>query len=596
DLEELLGAYQKPEINFHEKLNHKLINILTNFLNIFSLEEITLILFFDDIQWMNKTDFEILQKIILHTKRTIVITAGVYDTQFTCPDLKDFLNSLDNEFNSPPKIQLYPFSQFQLNIFLSEVLNCSEEKVEPLSKVLINNVDGSPFSIIQILNDNKFKEQFNYDKINKQWTWNHSKIQSLLSSKDDKIQLIKKLNPENLKILAYAACLKTQFGADILIKITNIEEDIVMETLLDALEKGILILENDNFTFLHDKIQKTIYNSISDKEKSLINKHIGFALIKEYNFDGDIFTITNHLNLGIDSIEKDEEKLLIIEYNLKAAEKARESTAFHNALNYSKIAENLLTSTHWKNHPEIYFETYNHLVVYSFLIGDIDSMEKYSNQIFEKENDPLDIIPIYETKLQAYSILNKKEKGIKLGRQALTLLGVDISPEVDYNSTYKKIIGLLENIPNNDLLEYKTTKDKKQLSIMSILIRIIPMVMDYNKNLLYSCIEAGLLTSLKTGFTPYTSVIFIILAMIESNHDHINYTKGKEYGEISIRLLNKNRDRFLNPIVYAYYYSNVFIWHNPIKEALPHLLNNYKLSQEIGDIEFASYSILNYLH
>lgn len=106
----------------------------------------------------------------------------------------------------------------------------------------------------------------------------------------------------------------------------------------------------NGYHFLHDCVQQAAYSLVSDDLKESTHTRIGKLLLANtptYRQDEKIFDIVNQLNHGIDSLKSDREKEELIRLNIKAGQKAKESTAYAVASYHFELCIKLLTATSW---------------------------------------------------------------------------------------------------------------------------------------------------------------------------------------------------------------------------------------------------------
>ena len=84
--------------------------------------------------------------------------------------------------------------------------------------------------------------------------------------------------------------------------------------------------------------------------------------------DHELFAAVDHLNHAVDLIDEPEQRLLLAEYNLKAAMRARALVAFQAALWYSEMGIKLLPTGHWDSHYELSFNLYSQHYWCKFLL------------------------------------------------------------------------------------------------------------------------------------------------------------------------------------------------------------------------------------
>ena len=144
----------------------------------------------------------------------------------------------------------------------------------------------------------------------------------------------------------------------------------LIDYLQPAVELGILLrnsyagieLADSSYEFTHDKVAEAVFSLLSEDEKTQAHLKAGRALLEARSSaldDHELFAAVDHLNHAVDLIDEPEQRLLLAEYNLKAAMRARASVAFQAALWYSEMGIKLLPTGHWDSHYELSFNLYS---------------------------------------------------------------------------------------------------------------------------------------------------------------------------------------------------------------------------------------------
>lgn len=99
-----------------------------------------------------------------------------------------------------------------------------------------------------------------------------------------------------------------------------------------------------SYRFLHDRVQQAAYSLMPQDERAALHKQIGerlLAKVSESQLDSILYEIVNQLNHWLSPLSH-EERLRLMELNLRAGRKAMAATAFSAALEYFQVAKALL--------------------------------------------------------------------------------------------------------------------------------------------------------------------------------------------------------------------------------------------------------------
>ena len=168
---------------------------------------------------------------------------------------------------------------------------------------------------------------------------------------------------------------------------------------------------------------------IDEDQKKALHCQIGRLLLKNSSPEGlseELFTIVDHLNLGVELVTKPEEREKLAELNLLAGCRAKSATAYEAAVNYFKTGRELLPAESWQTHYSLSIALYESAAEAAYLNGDFEGMEELAEVVLQQARTQLDKVKVYEVKLQARITNTKFREGIEIVLQAVSLLGVSI--------------------------------------------------------------------------------------------------------------------------------------------------------------------------
>lgn len=225
-----------------------------------------LILFFDDIQWIDKLSITMLKNLVLQNRNKNILPILVSREEYN-DKIINFLGQLQVK-NLISEIQLYRLNKEQTIEFISKYIpnfNLNNEKIE----AIYEETEGNIFFITEMLNNIKESKDFNLIS---------PKMENILQTR------LYSLNKKERRILDIISVFFDKVNFQNLKKLCNYDDfeliDIVGELKNKCIIKESFENENINIQFTHQKMREFVYSKAGLSEKKVLHEKIG-QLIEE---------------------------------------------------------------------------------------------------------------------------------------------------------------------------------------------------------------------------------------------------------------------------------------------------------------------------
>ena len=263
-----------PELSPKENQNRFNI-VFTKFVRTIAHKEHPLFIFIDDWQWTDIPSLDLLEKLLLEIKVEYLLIVGAYRNNEVSTDhpFANTLAKIKQKGKRASEIHLNNLQPEDINRLIADTLNCPLEYCQPLSKLIYHKTNGNAFFLRQMLQSLYEKEaiRLKYDtRIGMRWDWDMHEIEGLKITDNVVELMVEKAQqlPENTrKVLELAACIGTLFPLSVLSLIYQKTTAATYRDLHIALEEGLVVPSNEQYTFSHDRIQQAVYSLIPEKEK-----------------------------------------------------------------------------------------------------------------------------------------------------------------------------------------------------------------------------------------------------------------------------------------------------------------------------------------
>ncbi|RMH74486.1 MAG: GAF domain-containing protein [Cyanobacteria bacterium J007] len=616
---ELSGTAAQNRFN---RLFHK-------FIEVFATADHPLVIFLDDLQWADLASLNLMKLLMSETNSGYLLLIGAYRDNEVYPThpLMLALQELEKAQASIDSIHLGPLSPEDINCLVADTLKCSVEIARPLSKLVDRKTEGNPFFTTQFLKALHEAGAIAFNSTANYWECDLNKTRSLALT-DDVVDFmaaqLQKLPESTQDVLKKAACIGNTFDLETLALICESSQAQTADRLWFALQEGAIVpvselykffqhtsengssseelasqIHNITYKFLHDRIQQAAYRLIPDSQKPLTHLRIGQILLEKISpeqRESKIFELVNQLNTGAELIRDSQKKIELAELNLMAGQTAKAATAYAAALQYFQQGIALLEIEGWDRHYPLMQSLYQAATEAAYGSTDFEAVETLGNEAIARAEHPVDIIKIYETKIQAKAAQNQQIDALKMALLVLDKLGIPF-PEnptrTDIQEALEQTKSTLGDRPPKSLVNAPLMRGERQRAAMRILSSLIGTAYQAAPQFLplFACqmvklsMEQGNAPESVYGYATYGLMLCGIFGDIET---------GYQFGELASELLNRLDTAQLKGRTLMVVNTNIKHWKDPARETLQPLLQAYSAALEMGDLEYGATSLYVY--
>ncbi|MDY7016139.1 MAG: serine/threonine protein kinase, partial [Cyanobacteriota bacterium] len=251
------------------------------------------------------------------------------------------------------------------------------------------------------------------------------------------------------------------------------------------------------------------------------------------------------------------------------------------ATEYLGIARELLEKNSWSERYKLTLNIYLESVEAAYLNTNFKEAQNLIEIILEQAANLLDRIQAYEVQMQMYIAQLEMVKAIQTGLQVLEMLGVELETELPAKVDFDR----LENLP-------KMT-DPTKLAAMRILSAIVSPIFIAEPELFPKVAATMVTLSMRSGNSALSAYGYVLYAWLLCGFVG-DFDRGYQFGQASLKLLEKFQAKELYCRVFCVFYSFVSFYKNHVKTTIKPLLNAFQGGMETGDLEYSCYSLIDY--
>ncbi|MEG4584348.1 AAA family ATPase [Microcoleus sp. MOSTC5] len=632
ELEIIIGQ-QPPATELSGSAAQNRFNLLfQKFTQVFTSAEHPLVMFLDDLQWADSASLKLMELLIAETGHLLLI--GAYRDNEVNPAHPLILTLSEIQKNQATinTITLAPLSQVKVNQLVADTLKCPETLALPLSQLISQKTQGNPFFATQFL------KALHQDRLIQftpptppyqggatgGWQCDIAQVNQQAVTDDVVVFMgfqLRKLPTSTQQILQLAACIGNQFDLATLAIVSEKSEIETSADLWKALQEGLilplsdvykfyqgeenerLVVSNQNtsqqiakYRFLHDRVQQAAYSLIPDEQKTATHLKIGQLLqqkFSELEQEEKLFDIVGHLNQGIELITQAEKRQALAQLNLKAGQKAKNSTAYAAARVYLQTGIGLLEINCWQSQYELTLKLYVASAEAAYLNADLDGMEEMAAVVLQSAQTVFDKVKIYEIQIAALTARSQMLGAIAVGREVLAQLGVELPTEVDETKIGKALQDLNHQLQDREiagLIDLPMMSDRTAIAAMQLLGALSTPVIQGMPGLLPLLGATMVRLSLQFGNAPVSTVGYVIHGMVLCTFLG-EVEAGYKFGRLALSLLERLNTPSMKSNTLNLFGSLIQHHQESLLATIPVLKDSYTAGMETGDFLFAGYSM-----
>ncbi len=619
DLERIIGP--QPEVtklNPTESLNRFVVSF-ENFVRVFTDSNIPLVIFLDDLQWVDPSSLHLMKKLVLSSRIKGLTIIGAYRSNEVGPGhpLQLTIEELESGA-SVLHIRVSPLNTEVINNIVADTLHKSPDQTLMLSEIITEKTKGNPFFSKAFMADLYKEKIIFFDRTSGEWRWSMERIEDMEVSENVVDLLVSKLRELPLACqdaLKIAACIGDKFELKTLsiaqkeppgIIAANLWAAISEELILPLDEKYRMLSRTggmDNaldfgvsYRFQHDRVQQAAYSLIAEDQRAYVHLSIG-RLLKEYTPDVEhrkdkLTDIVYHLNEGRRLISNGKEKIELARLNLAAGENAKSSSAYKAGYGYFSVGVELLPNNAWETFYDLTFDLNIELAQCAYLTGEYDRAEELISMALRLAGSDLERADILSMQARQYTTMGKLEASVRAGLEGLRLLGVDLP----FNPDMPQLMSEMQTIESNlggrpvaDLANAPDITDPEQRAIAKLIMEMAASVYLLGNENLFAllflkivnhAIRHGNSVETAFGYLGYSIMLTASLGDLKT---------GYEFGKLGMALQEKYDDKDMLCRMMHTYSNFIFHWNTHWSNLTPLHLKGIDAGYHSGDLFYFGY-------
>jgi PAS domain S-box-containing protein len=570
------------------------------FLTVFARKEHPLVLFLDDLQWLDSATLDVFAHLATQSDLRHLLLVGAYrDNEVdSAHPLARRLENIREAGRSIREIALSGIGREDVSRMIADALGTEQNEIGLLASSVFEKTAGNPFFTIQFTGSLADHGLLLHDASSSKWLWNIERINARSISEntvDLMIERLSRLPSSSLQALKFLACLGNSVEISRFVQIIEISEQEAQKLLSAPVRSGLLLQVDANFAFAHDRVQEAAYAMLSAVEQKEAHRQIGsrlLAILDEASIDTQIFEVVNQFNRG----HPDDADLATGEtaasLNLRAGRKAKASTAYGAARGYLEQGRMQLGESGWQTHYALAFALALEHAECTFLSGNFDETSRIISDILAHVTTNVDAAAVYRLKVELHVVESQNESAIETGLSALALFGIDFSPHPDWKDVQREfdnISIILNGRPIETFADLPVMTNPRTVAAMRTLAELYAPAYFTDFNLMSLIICRMVNISLEYGLADASNQGLALLGSYLMGPAFGRYEEGYRIGTLACELSSK-RNMPLDMARVRCTMGLTSSWTESLTTSIDWFRSAYRTGLAAGDLYYACYS------
>jgi PAS domain S-box-containing protein len=583
--------------------------VFRQFVTAFTSVENPLILFLDDLQWVDAASLALIEHLLTHPDTQYLLLIGAYrDKEVSAAHpLMTCLESIRHSGVPVINLRLGSLSLVHLNQLVSDTLHASPGTCEPLTRLLCERTEGNPFFFIQFLDALHKEGVLRHDAPHRAWRWDLDQIKAK-DFADNVIDLmvgkLRQLPVDVQQALQLAACLGNTFelrrlalvrGDSAVQARQGMSEAGVEQGLAAAERESLIVRSHGSGKFLHDRIQQAAYSLISEADRAEVHLRIGRVLLASLAADDlaeHVFDVANQFNRGTALLSERAEKAQVAVLDLRAGRLAKASSAYASACVYLAAGMALLDDSDWSSQYELMFGLWLERAECEFLAGRSDQAKQLIDELLPHAASKVDQAAVYQLKVHLHVVKSENPQAVDSALACLHLFDIKLPAHptqeevrVEYEAVWRSLGGR----PIESLIDLPLMTNPELEAAMQVLAALHPPAFHTDVNLLCLLLCRMVNISMQHGTSGASAQAFGFLGFTLGPVFH-RYREGYRFTKLACDLAEKHGFIAYHAKIYLAM-EMVAVWTQPIATAIDFNRTAFRIAIETGDLTFACYSV-----
>ena len=603
EMRHVVGSHPAPPILSPVEAENRFHNVFRQFLSVIATREHPLVIFLDDLQWIDGASLKLLAQILEHNTPRHLLLVGAYRDNEVGPThpLALMLASLQPNFATGMRIehmQLSALTQEEVRHLIGSTLRCPPAACIGLAQLVYSKTAGNPLFTIEFVRNLADEKLLVFDTELACWRWDVNRIEEKAYSENVAeliISKLKRLPAETMDCLKLLSCLGHQSNVETVAMVAALSVPQVRQFLQPAVRSGFLLRHGDLYIFLHDRVQEAAYALISSGELPALHLRIARLLLSNHlpnRLSEEVFDIVNHCNQGLHLVVDPLEKQRWCQFNYIAGKKAKDAIAYAAASRYLHIASELMGEDAWQKCHQDKFDLTLAQAECEYQLAHIELAEEMFSQLLQRAQSNQCHAQISVLRIKLYQLSARFDAAVTTAFTCLARFGIEVSTDEDLLAAELQVLRreIEDRIAQGSiasLIDLPVIADEDVRIVLELLSELRAIAWNAQPNLYQFLSVKALAITLQHGNCEAACSAYLAygINLITQN----NIADAVEFGDLALALYQRFDEKMrLGRLMFTHgaFFNS---WSHPLGSSIELLEQAYTRCSEVGNLAMAGY-------
>lgn len=582
-----------------QEMKHRFQRVLIRFVGVFARSSHPLVLFIDDLQWLDRATLDLLEGLLTDSEPRSLLLVGAYrDNEVDAAHpLSRTLSAVKAAGGQVQAITLHPLELGDVQRLIGDAIRTDPQDVRGLAELVFAKTGGNPFFTVQFLQTLEEEQLLTFDTRRSAWAWDLQRIRAmrysdnvadLMAAKLDRSPAATREAMAKLALIGNVVDLRTLTTA-----YGGSEED-VHSALSSAVTTGLVFRTESAYSFVHDRVQEAAYALTPVAERAEAHLAIGRKLLQRVSqgrLEEEIFEVLNQMNRGAALVTAAEERRQLAELNLMAGQRAKKATAYLSALNYLRAGSAMLPIDPGIDTHRLAFRLELNQAECEFLTGN-QAASRRLVELSRRAQTLQDAAAVTCLQQALYTTFDRLDLSVQAGLAYLDRVGIKWTAQpspAEADAECRRMWALLEGRSIEAMAGLSLISDADLSATVDVLTDLAPAAYFTDVELFCLINFRVVNLSLEHGNSPGSAVAYALAGFLMGSRFN-DHAAGFRFGQLAMALVEKpGLDRFKARVLLNFAYC-VNPWSRPIRTGRPLLRESFSIARETGDLQFAGFT------